>query len=151
MLVQGMYTVNLPISMVWKHILDRAILEEVTPGVSELVEVEPNVYDAISKIKLGPVQGSFKGRMHVQEIKAAESFVLSLTQNSSVGSVQADITVTTRQEGDQTVINYEGNANLTGVLGRLGQRVLGGVVHSLANQFFNDFEKKIKEFTENHK
>ena len=144
MQVQGTYTIDLPIDKVWAHILDRAILEEVTPGVSQLIEVQPNQYQAISEIKLGPVKGSFKGSLDVGDIIPTESFLLSLSQKSSIGSAQADIKVALQAKEDQTEIKYGGKANLTGVIGRLGQRVLGGVVNSLAKQFFGDFEKKVK-------
>lgn len=147
MLVTGSYTLDLPLEKVWDHILDRAILEEVTPGVSKLEELQPNLYDAISEIKLGPVKGSFKGKLEVHDVHDTESFILTLAQNSSVGSAQADIEVFLKSHGDKTEITYNGKANLTGVLGRLGQRVLGGVVNSLAKQFFSDFERKVKEIT----
>lgn len=145
MLVKGNSTLDLPIQQVWKHILDRSILESVTPGITELKELEPNKYEAISDIRLGPVKGSFKGKLNVHDICESESFILSLVQNSNIGSAQADIEVRLKSNGDQTEVVYNGKANLTGVLGRLGQRVLGGVVNSLAKQFFGDFEKKVKE------
>lgn len=147
MQVKGAYTLDLPKDKVWLYILDRAILQEVTPGVSELIELQANEYEAISEIKLGPVKGSFRGRLNVHDVLQSESFVLSLTQNSNIGSAQADITVQLKSRGTQTEIDYHGIANLTGVLGRLGQRVLGGVVNSLAKQFFGDFEKKVKAIT----
>ena len=101
MQVKGAYIVDLPIDKVWRHILDRAILQEVTPGVSQLIELQPNEYEAISEIKLGPVKGSFKGRLNVHDVLQPESFVLSLAQNSNIGSAQADITVVLKSQGDQ--------------------------------------------------
>lgn len=144
MQVKGAYIVDLPIEKVWQYILDRAILEEVTPGVSQLIELQHNEYEATSEIKLGPVKGSFKGRLKVHDVLKPESFILSLTQNSNMGSAQADITVQLKSLSTQTEVDYHGIATLTGVVGRLGQRVLGGVVNSLAKQFFGDFEKKVK-------
>lgn len=145
MQIKGNYTLDLPVLIVWNHILDREILESVTPGIKELKEIGPHQYEALSEIKMGPVKGSFKGKLNVHDIRDQESFILSLTQNSNIGTAQADITVFLKQEGGQTEVTYEGSANLTGVIGRLGQRVLGGVVNSLAKQFFGDFEKKVKE------
>lgn len=144
MQVEGVHQLGLPLQMVWINMLDRAILEEVTPGVSELVEVAPNQYEAKSDIKLGPVRGSFKGRLTMHDLVDQQSFVLSLAQDSAIGSANADIAVHLSAIGDQTELRYNGEARLTGVLGRLGQRVLGGVVNSLAKQFFNDFEEKVK-------
>lgn len=144
MQVEGAHQLDLPINVVWANMLDRAILEEVTPGVSELVEVAPNQYEAKSDIKLGPVRGSFKGSLTIHDMVDQQSFVLSLAQDSAIGSANADITVKLSANGDQTELRYSGDARLTGVLGRLGQRVLGGVVNSLAKQFFNDFEEKMK-------
>jgi len=142
--VEGKHTLDLPIDLVWKHILDRSILEEVTPGVEQLIELEPHRYEAKSSIKLGPVKGSFKGNLLIHEIKDQESFVLTLEQVSSIGSANADIVVHLVEEDGRTQVEYGGDAKLTGVIGRLGQRVLGGVVRTLAKQFFDDFEKKIK-------
>ncbi len=142
--VEGKHTLDLPIDLVWKHILDRSVLEEVTPGVKELIELEPHRYEAKSSIKLGPVKGSFKGNLLVHDIKDHESFVLTLEQDSAIGSANADIVVHLKGNGGQTNVEYGGEAKLTGVIGRLGQRVLGGVVRTLAKQFFDDFEKKVK-------
>jgi carbon monoxide dehydrogenase subunit G len=148
MRVEGLRELSLPLELVWSNMLDRAILEQVTPGVSELLEVEVNHYEATSDIRLGPVRGRFKGSLIIHDIVEQQSFVLSLTQDSSIGSANADITVQLSANGDQTELRYSGDARLTGVLGRLGQRVLGGVVNSLAKQFFNDFEERVKTLTE---
>jgi len=142
--VEGTHTLDLPIDQVWKHILDRSVLEAVTPGIQELIELEPHRYEAKSSIKLGPVKGSFKGNLFVHDIKDEESFVLTLEQDSRIGSANADIVVHLSADRGQTNVEYGGEAKLTGVIGRLGQRVLGGVVRTLAKQFFEDFEKKVK-------
>lgn len=145
MKVAGSHCIDLPIDQVWASILDRHVLEEVTPGVTELKEIAPNNYEAKSDIKLGPVRGSFKGKLLVHDISDENSFVLTISQKSSVGDANADIAVRLSSDGDRTNVAYDGEAKLSGVLGRLGQRVLGGVVNSLAKQFFIEFEKKMKE------
>ena len=103
MQVQGTHTLGLPIRRVWNHILDPAILQEVTPGVTQLIELEPNQYEAVSVMKIGPVRGTFKGQLNVRQVKPHESFVLSLSQNSTIGSAQADIEV--------SLIEKEGNTD----------------------------------------
>ncbi len=144
MLVEGKHTIDIPLERLWPFILDRSILEEVTPGVNELEEVEPNKYKATSEVKMGPVRGRFTGDLQVCDITEKESFTLSLTQQSKVGTADADIVVHLTSSEDKTEVSYKGDARLTGVIGRLGQRVLGGVIKTMAGQFFDNLEKKLK-------
>jgi len=144
MKIEGDHSLKASPAILWEKLLDTEILAKITPGVKHLEMTEPDQYIATSEIKIGPVQGSFKGNLSIKDKKEPEGFTLVLSQKSKIGNATAEVKLTILpQTGDETTIKYEGKAKLSGVLARTGQRVIGGVVKTLAKQFFKALEAEL--------
>lgn len=142
--LDGSHTLNAPIQMVWDMMMDPRTLEKVIPGLSTLEQTGEDKYKAVSEVKMGPVNGSFKGKMEVKDKVLLESFVLKMKQNSKIGNVSAEGSIQLKPIGtQQTVVLFSGDAKLSGTLARTGQRVLTGVANSLTKQFFQSLEDEI--------
>ena len=125
--------------------MDTDTLAEITPGISRLEKLEEDKFIAISEIKMGPVNGSFKGGLDIVDKKEPSSFVLKIKQNSKIGNVAADIAISLKTlSEEETEVSFDGKAKLSGVLARMGQRVLTGVANTLSKQFFKALEKKLE-------
>lgn len=147
--LEGTQILNAPPEAVWKMLLDPEILARVTPGISRLEPVGEDKYNAISEIKMGPVNGSFRGTMEVCDRVELQSYVLKIKMTGKIGNVNAEgrLQLKPLNGGKQTEVDFAGDAKLTGTLARTGQRVLSGVANTMTNQFFRALEKEIeKEF-----
>ena len=93
---------------------------------------------------MGPVSGSFSGKLNVVDKQEPRSFVLNIKQNSKIGNVAADVKIELLSVSDnETELSFDGKANLSGLLARTGQRVMSGVANTLSKQFFRALEEEL--------
>jgi carbon monoxide dehydrogenase subunit G len=144
MQLTGSHTLAAPIEKVWQMLMDTDILAKIVPGVSRLEKTGENQFEAISEIKLGPVSGKFSGGLTLSDIIEPSTFTLNVSQNSKIGNADASIKINlVAVDAQQTEISFDGDAKLSGLLARTGQRVLSGVANTLTKQFFSNFEEEI--------
>ena len=130
----------------WKMLMDPDVLAKITPGIAQLEQIDHDTYKTVSKIKIGPVGGEFKGDLKVVEKDEPHSFVLEMKQLSKIGNadVRVHMNLSKGQE-DETLLGFDGKAKLSGVIARTGQRVMSGVANSITKEVFESLEKHIEE------
>ena len=140
----GSHVLNAPVATVWAMLMDTDTLARVVPGVTRLEKTAENEYLAIAEIKLGPVSGAFTGTLSLSDIRENEGYTLHVKQNSKIGNADATVSIALNALSDaQTEISFNGNARLSGLLARTGQRVISGVATTLTKQFFANFEQEL--------
>lgn len=126
--------------------MDPEFLARVTPGVTRLERTGDDTYEAIADIKMGPVKGSFSGDLAIKDKQEPGSFVLEVSQKSKIGNVSATIDLALEPaDENSTVMTFDGKAKLSGLLARMGQRVLSGVANTLTKQFFAALEEELSK------
>ena len=78
MKVGGDYTFEGPQDLVWETLLDPVVLASVLPGCEKLELVGDNEYEGALKIKVGPVQGQFMGKVKLENIAPPDSYTCLL-------------------------------------------------------------------------
>ena len=63
--LKGSYTLPTSAQVIWDKLMDTDTLARITPGVSKLEATGEDTYTAISQVKIGPVNGSFKGDLAI--------------------------------------------------------------------------------------
>ena len=143
--LSGKHVLNAPASKIWNLLLDPEILAKITPGITRLEATGNDEYDAIADVKIGPVNGSFSGKMAVTNKIDKEGFTLLIQQNSKIGNVNAEGTIKLNPLSDtQTEVDFSGDAKISGTLARTGQRVISGVAKMLTKQFFKALEEEVE-------
>lgn len=144
MKIEGDYSLKASPAIIWEKLLDTETLARITPGVTKLEMTEPDQFIATSEVKIGPVQGAFKGNLSIKDKKEPDGFTLVLSQKSKIGNASAEVKLNILPlENEHTKVHYVGKAKLSGLLARTGQRVIGGVVKTLAKQFFKALEVEL--------
>lgn len=144
--LEGTHQVGASAQQIWDLLMNPDVLAKITPGISTLEPTGPDTYKAVSDVKVGPVRGSFKGKVEVVDKLPPQSFVLKMKQNSKIGNVAAEGSISLQPiSGTQTEIVFAGDAKLSGTLARTGQRVMSGVAKSLTEQFFKALEAEVIE------
>lgn len=143
--LEGTHSLNASPQEIWNLLMDPETLARITPAISRLEPLGDDKYKAIAEVKLGPVKGSFEGQMAVVDKKEPEHFTLLIEQKSRMGNANAEGKIQLTPSGDnQTEVNFNGDAKLSGTLARMGQRVIGGVANSMVKQFFSNLESELK-------
>lgn len=145
MQLNGSHALNTSKEQLWLMLLDPNILTKVIPSLKSLEATEAGVYKAICEVKMGPVSGTFEGSMETINLNPVESFTLVMKQNSKIGNVSAQGNISLKEINDSlTEMIFDGEANLSGLLARTGNRVMSGVANMLVNMFFKSLEKEIE-------
>lgn len=146
MVVKGNHQFKVSQSRLWSYLMDPDVLAKITPGVSKLQVLAPDQYKSVSDIKIGPVKGSFTGKLNVIDKVEPNSFAIDMEQLSKIGNAHAKVAMTlTEIEDEICELSFNGKAKLSGVIARTGQRVLSGVANTITKEVFASLEQHIEE------
>lgn len=142
--LKGRHTINATPATLWNMLMDTDTLARIVPGVSRLERTSDNSFKSFLEIKLGPMSGSFKGDLQMENIEEQKGFTLKVQQSSSIGKANAAIKIDLIPINEnETEVSFDGDVKLAGLLAGMGQRVLGGVANMLTKQFFANLDHEI--------
>ncbi|MDM8521577.1 carbon monoxide dehydrogenase subunit G [Anaerolineales bacterium HSG6] len=146
MKLEGTYTFQAPQQAVWDALMDTDVLQRVIPGCESLTEIGENQYESIMKIKVGPVQGKFKGSVTLSDIEAPNSYQMQVKGKGAPGHMTGDGTVrlTANDDDTETTMHYGGEAKIGGKIAGVGQRLMTSVAESLTQKGLEELDKQIQ-------
>lgn len=127
------------------RLLDPALLCTCIPGCESMERVADGEYATVIKAKVGPVGGSFRGRVILSEVYLPESYTLSVEGKSSVGHVQGGALVRLEGREGRTTIHYDGDARVSGLLATVGARLVEAAARRFVAQFFERLAERVSE------
>lgn len=137
MKVSGNAVLNADVGRVYEALTDPRTLAAAIPGCERLELVAPDVYDMVVTVGVGSIKGTYKGRVELADQAAPRSFTLRASGAGAPGTVSAECRMLLVDEAAaRTRVEYDADAVVGGVVGGVGQRMLGGVARKLAGQFF---------------
>jgi hypothetical protein len=142
--LSGSYTFEAPKQVVWNSLMDPNTLARVMPGCEKLEETGPNEYEGLLKVKIGPVQGEFQGKIKLEEVKSPDSYSMTVDGQGAPGFMKAQGKVRLEENGSHTVLHYDGTAQVGGRLANVGQRLLDSSAKALTRQSLDGLHKQIK-------
>ena len=143
--LEGSHVLDADKSTVWNLLNDPDVLARTTPGVKKLVPQGDDRYEAVLHIKLGPINTEFHGNMAVVDKVEEEYFRLLIDVDAKIGIVAAEGKIQLKPNGQGTLVEFVGDAKLSGKLAAMGQRVLSAVARMFTKQFFRALEQETKE------
>ena len=140
----GEYTFDAPQDLVWQAVRDPDVLGSVMPGGEGVVEIGENEYETKLKIKVGPVQGKFKGKIKLSNIEAPNSYDIAVDGKGAPGFVKATGNLHLTAQGEQTLCTYSGKARVGGRIASVGQRLLDASAKAIVNQSLDALNAYLK-------
>ncbi|MGI5244201.1 SRPBCC family protein [Dactylosporangium sp. CA-139066] len=137
MQLENAFTVPVPVDRAWAVLLDIERVAPCMPGAT-LTSVEGDEFTGTVKVKLGPVNMTFKGSgRFVERDEAAHRVVISASGADSRGGGTAKATVTAVlvAEGDATRVSVATDLDITGKAAQFGRGLIGDVSARLIGQF----------------
>ena len=132
--------------VVWERLNDPGVLKECIPGCEELIKSGDNQFQAVAKMKVGPVSARFKGRVTLSDFDPPNSYKISGEGEGGVaGFAKGGATVALADREGGTLLTYNVEAQIGGKLAQLGQRLINGSAKRLADQFFVNFADAVKD------
>ena len=135
MKLDGEFRFDAPREEVWQSLLDPEVLAQVMPGCEKLELVGENAYEGTLKIKVGPVQGKFQGKVRLMDLDAPNGYKMEVDGRGAPGFVKADAEVLLADaEGGGTVMTYLSEARVGGKIASVGQRLLDSSAKAIVKQ-----------------
>lgn len=143
MQLNGSATVAAPLARVWDALQDPAVLARTIPGCRSLEETGPDCYRMTVTAGVASIQGTYVGRVELADPDPPRSFVLRARGQGAPGTVDATVRVRLTDGDGSTRIDYDADAVVGGMVGGVGQRMLGGVAKRTAGEFFAAVERDL--------
>ncbi len=144
MKLEGKYTYKASQQQVWDLFNNPEHLKKAIPGCQKLEEREPGKYDALSKIGIAAVKGTYSGKFEVLDAEPPNRYRLIGEGSGSPGFVKGEGLMEFSQEGENTVVTYSGEVQVGGLIAGVGQRLVGGIAKMMIKEFFRKMKKGLK-------
>jgi carbon-monoxide dehydrogenase small subunit len=130
---------------VWAALNDPEVLKASIPGCQSLEMVSDTELHAKVKQKIGPVSATFDGVVTLSDVNPPESYrIAGEGKGGAAGFAKGGADVALEEIEGGTRLTYHVDAKVGGKLAQLGGRLIDGVAHKLANQFFANFKAEVE-------
>ena len=143
MKIQSSYTVPADRQTTFDTMLSPDALSSCIPGCESFSSTGDGSYDVTMKVGIGAVRGTYRASVALSEINSPESFRMTVEGKGSAGTIKGDGTVRLTQGDGVTEIAVDGEAQVSGVIARVGQRLMGAAAKSLLGRFFGCMSQRI--------
>jgi carbon monoxide dehydrogenase subunit G len=142
----GEYTFNGPREEVWKIMRDPDVLVTALPGTKSMKQVSEKEYDGEVNIRIGPISGSFRGKLTVSNEIPPESITLTVEGKGKVGFLKGagDVELIDRGDGT-TLMRYNGEVQVGGKVASVGQRLFDTVSKSMIKQGLDKLNETLQD------
>ncbi len=143
MKIEGQHTFEAPRELVWQTVLDPDVLAAVLPGCEDFKEVGENEFTGTLKIKVGPVQGKFKGTVALTDLVEPSSYNMRIQGKGAPGFVDGKGQLRLEDDGGSTVLHYEVDAKVGGRIASVGQRLLDSSSKVITRQALEGLDQQV--------
>ena len=141
MRIAGTAQLLAPPEVVYDNLQDGRVLAATIPGVQSLEQLADNHYKLSITAGVASIKGTYDGEVILSQQNRPESFVLTASGSGAPGTVKADVTVWLEEcEGGGTLLSYDADAVVGGMVGGVGQRMITGVAKKMAGVFFKGID-----------
>ncbi|MEE2058330.1 SRPBCC family protein [Rhodococcus artemisiae] len=140
MRIAGTAQLLAPPDVVYDSLQDGRVLAATIPGVQSLEQISDNHYKLSITAGVASIKGTYDGEVLLSQQNRPDSFVMTASGSGAPGTVKADVTVRLEERDGGTVLSYDADAVVGGMVGGVGQRMITGVAKKMAGVFFNGID-----------
>jgi carbon monoxide dehydrogenase subunit G len=144
MKVSGVSVMHAPPAEVWTALTNPDVLARAIPGCRNFEPSGTGTYRFTIAAGIASLQGVYSGQVTLSEPQEPSSFVLTASGAGDPGTVS--ITVRIRLTGgqeDTTVLSYDADGVVGGMIAAVGQRMVTGVAQRMTSDFFRAVDNQI--------
>jgi carbon monoxide dehydrogenase subunit G len=144
MKLEGQKTIPAPIERTWAALNDPDVLRESIAGCETLERTGDDEYTAAMKVRIGPVNARFKGKLKLSDIVEPRSYRIAFEgQGGAAGFGKGTADVRLEPQGESTLLSYTAEAQVGGKLAQIGSRLVDAAAAKIAEDFFTAFEARL--------
>lgn len=140
MKVVGSALLGVERARVWAALQDPGVLVQTIPGCECLEAMGADTYKMTVNAGVASIKGVYQGEVALADPEEPERFVLRARGQGAPGTVDATVHVRLSEVDGGTRVDYDAEAVVGGMIGGVGQRMLGSVAKKTAGEFFSAVE-----------
>jgi uncharacterized protein len=141
--ITATYSFAAPAADVWNLLMDPGAICACLPGCRELRPVGDDRYHADLTIGVASVSGLFTVTIVLTDKVPPHSYRLNVEATGKPGFVRGSATIALSPEDGGTAVRVTANAEVGGLVARVGQRLLDGVARMTMDRFYGCLAKRL--------
>jgi carbon monoxide dehydrogenase subunit G len=146
MKVNGQHTLNAPRDKVWAFLMNPEAIAKVIPGCEQLEEVAPDTYRATLKLGIAAVKGTYTGSVKIFDKAPPTHYRMAIDGSGTPGFVKGEAAIDLQAHDDKTVLIYDADTQVGGLIANVGQRMVSGVAKLIINQSLKKLDDELVHF-----
>ena len=138
------YTVPAPRDKTFGLITDPAVLQRCIAGCEKMERTSEDNYDAHLKIGIAGLKGNYVGKVQLKDKQVPESYTLALEGKGGPGFVKGSARIQLADNGPQTQIRCDAEAQVGGMIAAIGSRLIEAVGKKMMDDFFKKFVDEVR-------
>ena len=134
--IEGRYHLPFPPARVWSMLLDVDTLRVSIPGCQSLVPTGADAYEAVLKLGVGPIRGTFHGTVRLEDQQPPSHLRLAVSASGPAGILHGGADLALSPAGEATDVAVTGEAEIGGGLVAVGRAVLTSIAKGQLDGFF---------------
>src|SRR5580692_2398777 len=133
-----------PRQTVWEALNNTDVLKASIPGCESLEKLDGDQMRATAAVKVGPISARFTGKVQLTDINPPNGYRISGEgQGGVAGFAKGGANVALTDDGADTLLSYQVNAQVGGKLAQLGGRLIDATAKQMADAFFDRFSSEV--------
>ena len=141
--LENEYHIDLDQENVWKAINNPEILSEILPNCESLEPISEHQFIAHIKVKIGPISSKFKSTLELFDLKEPDGYKFRVQGSGKKGSMNGQGEIKLLSNGSGTGFTFIAEGKVTGLIARVGQRLIEAAGKKLMDQGFENFKNRV--------
>lgn len=143
MKIEGRFQFPAPRQVVWNMLLDPKALQHCMPGCKKFEPNGEDRFEVVLEMGVAGIKGTYTGKAQIADRQEPTSYKLIVEGSGTPGMVRGEGVMTLDEVEGGTTVSYVGDANASGLIANVGQRMLGGVAKMVVGQFFDCMRNQV--------
>ena len=144
MKLTGRYELGASDEIAFQLLLDSSALKACLPGCQRLEEVAPDRFEAVMKLGIPGLKGTFTGKVWITDKVPPRTLTLAVEARGPMGFVKAEARIALRSVGTmQCEVEWSGDVYVTGPIAAVGERIISGAATMMTKQFFDAMQQRL--------
>lgn len=144
MKVTGEATLKSTPQQLWEAFNDPAVLVHTIPGCQRLEQAGEDSYTMTVSAGVAAIKGVYDGKVTLSDKVEPTSLRMTASGSGGPGTIEVEVDVKVAEQGDGSVLSYEADAVVGGMIGGVSQRMLASVGKRIAGEFFANLDAYIE-------
>lgn len=137
--------IGAPVEEVWNALHDREVLREVVTGCASMEARGSGVFSAVLAARIGPVSDTYRGTFTILDLRPGTALQVRVEARGRCGRLRVDLRVSLAGGGRATVLRYDADATVSGLVARLGTPTLTVAGGHFTGCFFRNLDRAMRQ------